>query len=352
LPLEESINYSKGFLAGRLSPGANLIHFQLERIVVLVLYPELKPYNRHQLRVSEVHELYLDEAGNPDGIPILFIHGGPGSACDFASRRYYDPAVYRIVTFDQRGCGRSTPHAELEENDTASLIADIEVIRQFLDIDKWVLFGGSWGSTLALLYAQQYSDRVLAMVLRGIFLCRRADLDWLYVEGASRVFPDHWKEFVEFIPVEERGNLMEAYYRRLTGQDELVRMAAARSWISWEIHCSRLRPNPDVQKNIAKQHNALAMSRIEAHYFINDGFIEENQILNNLSRISRIPVKIIHGRYDMVCPLDNATTLHENWPAAELYVVRDAGHSAQEPGITDALIRATDDLAKELRGEA
>jgi len=318
---------------------------------VLVLYPELKPYNRHQLRVSETHELYLDEAGNPDGIPILFVHGGPGSACDFASRRFYDPEVYRIITFDQRGCGRSTPHAELLENDTASLIGDIEAIREFLDIDKWVLFGGSWGSTLAMLYAQRHPDRVLAFVLRGIFLCRQTDLDWLYVAGASRIFPDHWKEFVEFIPEEERDNLIDSYYRRLTGKDELARMAAAKSWASWEIHCSRLRPNPDVQKSISKQHNALAMSRIETHYFVNKGFVEENQILNELPRISRIPAKIIHGRYDMVCPLDNALTLHENWPASELYIVRDAGHSALEPGITDALIRATEELAKELRGE-
>jgi proline iminopeptidase len=316
---------------------------------VLVLYPELKPYNRQQLRVSEIHELYLDEAGNPDGIPVLFIHGGPGSACDFASRRYYNPELYRIITFDQRGCGRSTPHAELQENDTESLISDIEAIRCFLGIDRWVLFGGSWGSTLALLYAQKYPDHVMAMVLRGIFLCRRADLDWLYVQGASRVFPDHWREFVEFIPENERHNLVEAYYRRLTGRDELARMAAAKSWVSWEIHCSRLRPGADVQKLVSKQHNALAMSRIESHFFVNNGFIDENQILHNLSKIEHIPAKIIHGRYDMVCPLDNAAVLHERWPASELYIIRDAGHSASEPGITDALVRATGELADELK---
>ena len=318
---------------------------------MLVLYPELKPYNRHQLRVSEIHELYLDEAGNPDGIPILFIHGGPGSACDYASRRYYDPEQYRIITFDQRGCGRSTPHAELSDNDTQSLISDMEAIREFLDIDKWVLFGGSWGSTLAMLYAQEYPDRVMAMVLRGVFLCRQTDLDWLYEEGASRVFPDHWKEFVEFIPENERENLVTAYYRKLTASDELARMAAARSWVGWETNCSKLRPSADAQKRFEKKHNALAMSRIECHFFINNGFIEENQILNNLSKIDHIPAKIIHGRYDMVCPLDNAVTLHDHWPASELYIVRDAGHSASEPGITDALIRATTDLAKELRDE-
>ncbi len=319
---------------------------------MLVLYPELKPYNRHQLRVSEIHELYLDEAGNPEGIPILFVHGGPGSACNFASRRYYDPEVYRIITYDQRGCGRSTPHAELRENDTQNLIGDMEAIRKFLGIESWVLFGGSWGSTLALLYAQDFPDRVLGLVLRGIFLCRRADLDWLYVKGASRVFPDRWKEFVGFIPEPERENLVEAYYRRLTGVDELARMAAAKSWASWEIHCSRLRPSADVQKLISKQHNALAMSRIESHYFMNNGFIEENQILNGLSRIEHIPVKIIHGRYDMVCPLDNATELHDRWGnASELFIIRDAGHSASEPGIIDALVRATGDLAEELKEE-
>ncbi|MCB1670396.1 MAG: prolyl aminopeptidase [Gammaproteobacteria bacterium] len=318
---------------------------------MLVLYPELKPYSRHQLRVSDLHELYVDEAGNPDGIPVLFVHGGPGSACNYASRRYYDPETYRIITFDQRGCGRSTPHAELRDNDTQSLIADMETIRRFLDVDSWVLFGGSWGSTLSLLYAQAYPDQVLGMVLRGIFLCRQADLDWLYVAGASRVFPDHWRGFVEFIPEAERQDLVEAYYRRLTGADELARMAAAKSWAGWEIHCSRLRPSADVHKLISKQHNALAMSRIESHYFINKGFIEENQILNNLSRIQHIPARIIHGRYDMVCPLDNATALHERWGNSELVIIRDAGHSATEPGIIDALVRATGELAEELKEE-
>ena len=315
---------------------------------MLVLYPELKPYNRHQLRVSDIHELYLDEAGNPDGIPLLFLHGGPGSACDYASRRFYNPELYRIITFDQRGCGRSTPHAELRENDTDSLVQDIEAIRKHLGIDRLVLFGGSWGSTLALLYAQAYPEHVRAMILRGIFLCRQADLDWLYVDGASRIFPDYWKEFVDFIPEDERDDLVTAYYRRLTSKDELARMAAARSWVSWETNCSRLRPGSDVQKRISKQHNALAMSRIECHFFVNRGFVKENQILNNLSKIEHIPAKIIHGRYDMVCPLDNAVVLHERWPAAELYIIREAGHSAAEPGITDALIRASGDLAREL----
>lgn len=316
---------------------------------MLVLYPELKPYQRHQLRVSELHELYLDEAGNPLGIPVLFLHGGPGSACDAASRRFYDPDVYRIITFDQRGCGRSAPHAELDGNDTDSLIADMEAIRRFLRVDKWVLFGGSWGSTLALLYAQRYPEQVLGMILRGIFLCRKTDLDWLYRSGASRVFPDHWKEFTGFIPGDERDDLIEAYFRRLNGHDEVARMAAAKAWVCWETHCSRLRPSPDVQQKISKQHNALAKARIQTHFFTRNGFLAENQILNNISKIIDIPAKVVHGRYDMVCPLDNATLLCEQWPAAELYIVRDAGHSATEPGIVDALIRATQDLARELR---
>ncbi|MFM1897463.1 MAG: proline iminopeptidase [Pseudomonadota bacterium] len=317
---------------------------------MLVLYPEIKPYQRHQLKVSDLHDLYVDEAGNPRGIPLLFVHGGPGAACDFSSRRFYDPDVYRIITFDQRGCGRSTPHAELTQNDTASLIADMETIRQKLAVDKWVLFGGSWGATLSLLYAQAHPERVLALILRGVFLCRSMDLDWLYRQGASRVFPDHWLDFSGHIPEAERGDLLNAYHQRLTGSDDLVRMAAAKCWVSWETHCSRLRPNPDALSKSTLQHNALAMSRIETHYFINKGFIGDNQILDNMSRIEHIPGKIVHGRYDMVCPLDNAMSLHAAWPAAELHIIRDAGHSASEPGIVDALIRATQDTAKLLEG--
>lgn len=316
---------------------------------MLVLYPELKPYRRHQLKVSPLHDIYVDEAGNPDGMPVLFVHGGPGAACDYSSRRFYDPAVYRIITFDQRGCGRSTPHADLEDNHTSALIADMELIRQTLGVDRWVLFGGSWGATLSLLYAQAHPERVMAMVLRGVFLCRRRDLDWLYREGASRVFPDHWSDFAGHIPREERDDLLQAYYRRLTGEDELARMAAARCWSAWESNCCRLRPNPDGLGRAARQHNALALARIETHYFVNDGFIQENQILDSMHTIQHIPARIIHGRYDMVCPLDNSTALHDSWPASELYIIREAGHSASEAGITDALIRATQDTAKLLQ---
>jgi proline iminopeptidase len=313
-----------------------------------VLYPEIKPYKRHQLQVSGQHELYVDEAGNPQGLPVLFVHGGPGAACDASSRRFYDPTMYRIVTFDQRGCGRSTPHCELENNTSADLIEDIEAIRKHLGVDKWVLFGGSWGSTLSLLYAQAYPARVEAMILRGIFLCRQCDLDWLYNDGANRIFPDYWAEFIRPIPEIERDDLISAYYRRLTGDDELARMSAAKSWSAWEGNCSRLRPSAEIMAKFTKPHNALALSRIETHYFMNKGFIEENQILNNMDRIKDIPGRIIHGRYDVICPLDNAIALANAWPAAELHIVRDAGHSASETGNINALIRATEDIAREL----
>lgn len=314
-----------------------------------VLFPELKPYKHHQLKVSDIHELYLDESGNPDGMPVLFVHGGPGGACDASSRRFYDPQEFRIITFDQRGCGRSTPHGSLEDNTTQHLIADMEMIREFLAIDKWILFGGSWGSTLSLLYAQAYPQHVSALILRGIFLCRQWDMDWLYKEGANRIFPDHWADFIKPIPESERSDMLAAYYARLTGDDELARMAAAKSWSAWEGNCSKLRPSPEALAKFTKPHNALALSRIETHFFVNNGFVEENQILKNVDVIRDIPGRIVHGRYDIVCPLENALTLHGLWTNSELHIVRDAGHSASEPGTVDALIRATQDIAKELQ---
>ena len=313
-----------------------------------VLFPELKPYARHELSVSSLHTLYVDEAGNPDGIPLLFVHGGPGGACDASSRRFYDPEHYRIVTFDQRGCGRSKPHGELEENTTELLIQDIETIRQHLGVDKWVLFGGSWGSTLSLLYAQAYPTRVQAMILRGIFLCRQRDLDWLYKEGASRVFPDAWNTFVSHIPADERGELVEAYSQRLLGSDELARLSAAKHWAAWEGSGSKLRPSQDALAKFTKPHTAIALARIESHYFLNKGFIKENQILRNMVPIQNIPAVIVHGRYDMVCPLDNATELHKHWPGSELQIIRDSGHSSSEAGTVDALVRAAKAFAERL----
>lgn len=319
---------------------------------MLVLFPEIKPFATHRLSVSAVHELYVEESGNPEGIPALFVHGGPGGGTDASSRRYFDPETYRIIVFDQRGAGRSTPHAELEDNNTDALVADIEAIRELLHIEKWVLFGGSWGSTLSLVYAQTYPERVLGLVLRGIFLCRDQDLQWFYQDGASRIFPDYWADYFNHIPEAEQSDLISAYHRRLTGNDEIARMAAAKIWSNWEGSCSTLRPNTHVVEKLNDPHTALAMARIEAHYFMHAAFLEKNQIINNAKRLQGIPGIIVHGRYDVVCPLDNAIALHRAWPEAELYIIRDAGHSASEPGITDALIRAAGQMSRLCAPEA
>lgn len=312
------------------------------------LYPDIRTYAEHRLTVDSIHNLYIEECGNPGGIPILFLHGGPGAGCSRFDRRFFDPERYRIILFDQRGAGRSTPHAELENNTVHDLISDIEAIRCYFKIDQWALFGGSWGSTLALLYAQTFPDKVIGMVLRGIFLCREQDLHWFYQAGADRIFPDYWQEFTAMIPEGEHGNLINAYYKRLTGSNELAKMAAAKAWATWEGRCATLRPNPDIVNDFADPHLALSLARIEAHYFINKAFIRPDQIIADGAKLAGIPGIIIHGRYDIVCPLDNATALHDVWPDSELHIVRDAGHSSHEPSIVDALVKATDDLAAEL----
>lgn len=312
------------------------------------LYPSIKPYQTINLPVDEQHTLYIEESGNHEGIPVLFIHGGPGAGCSKEDRRFFDPEKYRIVLFDQRGSGRSTPHAELENNTTQDLIDDIERIRQHLAINQWVLFGGSWGSTLSLLYAQQHSSRVLGMVLRGIFLCRQQDIDWFYQHGASLVFPDYWQEFVDLIPVSERDDMVSAYHKLLTGENELAKMNAAKHWSLWEGRCATLRPNPGVVDTFSNIHLALSLARIEAHYFVNKSFIAENQILDNMDTLAGIPATIVHGRYDMICPLDNAVSVNRVWPDAELHIIREAGHASRDPGIVDALVRATDEMALEL----
>jgi len=275
----------------------------------------------------------------------------PGAGCGNYDRRFFDPQKYRIILVNQRGAGRSTPHAELENNSTDERVGDIEKIRLHLNIDKWALFGGSWGSTLALLYAQANPEKVLGLILRGIFLCRPADLSWFYQDGASRIFPDYWQDYLQVIPEPERHNMMQAYYSRLTGDNELAKMGAAKAWSLWEGRCATLRPHQDVIDTFSKPHLALALARIEAHYFVNRAFLEENQILNNAHKLEGITGIIVHGRYDTVCPLDNAFELHKRWPGSELQIIRDAGHSAQEPSITDALVKATNDLAKMLNGE-
>jgi proline iminopeptidase len=315
------------------------------------LFPDIKPYGHRQLAVQPPHVLYVEECGTPEGIPVLFVHGGPGAGCSPKHRCFFDPMAYRIVLFDQRGCGRSTPHAELTDNNTEALIEDIEAIRKALGIEQWLLFGGSWGSTLSLLYAQRYPERVLGLILRGIFLCRRQDLLWFYQDGASHVFPDYWQSFVAPVAAPERGDMMRAYYKLLTGSNELARMGAAKAWSGWEAQCATLKPDNQLYEQFTDPRMALALARIEAHYFVNDAFLEPNQIIAGAHRLKGIPGVIVHGRYDMVCPFDNAFALHEAWPESDLQIIRDAGHSAMEPGITDALIRATNRFARELKLE-
>ncbi|MFW5824812.1 MAG: prolyl aminopeptidase [Marinobacter sp.] len=314
---------------------------------MLTLYPEIEPYARHRLAVEPPHELYLEECGNPDGIPVIVVHGGPGGGCEDWCRRFFDAERFRIILLDQRGAGRSRPLAELEGNNTQALVEDLERVRAFLGIDRWLLFGGSWGSTLSLVYAQTHPDRVLGLVLRGIFLCRPEDIHWFYQYGAGRVFPDYWRDYLAPIPESERDDMLAAYYRRLTSDNELEQIQAAKAWSVWEGRCATLHPNPRVVEHFAHPHTAIALARIECHYFMNQVFLEPGQILANAHRLADIPAVIVHGRYDMVCPLDNAFALSEAWPEAELRVIRDAGHSASEPPIIDALMRAVETVARQ-----
>jgi proline iminopeptidase len=309
------------------------------------LYPEIKPYRAFDLPVSELHTLYVEECGRADGLPAVFLHGGPGGGCEPYHRRFFDPARYRVVLFDQRGCGRSRPHAELRENDTWRLVADLEALREHLGIERWVVFGGSWGSTLALAYAQAHPERVLGLVLRGIFLCRERDIRWFYQDGASQLFPDLWERFLEPIDPGERDDLVGAYYRRLTGDDEVTRMAAAKAWSLWEAATASLRGNPSIVEHFSDPFVALSLARIECHYFVHGAFLEPDQLLENAGRLRDIPGYIVHGRYDVICPPEQAWLLHRAWPEAQLELVPDAGHAASEPGIVEALVRATDALA-------
>ena len=312
---------------------------------MLPLYPEIKPYKRHQLKVDDIHELYIDETGTSDGIPVLFVHSGPGSGCEFDSRCFFNPEKYRIVLFDQRGSGRSTPYGELHNNTTTDLVGDIEKVREFLDIYKWVVFGGGWGSTLSLVYAETHPERVLGLVLRGISLGRRQDIDWLYQNGASRFFPDHWEDYIAPIALEDRNDLLGAYYELINGPNELARMSAAKAWSAWEAHCSTLHPNQRLIKHLSSSHRSLARGRIGTHYLKNECFLENNQIIERAAVLTEIPGIIVHGRFDTVTPLENSYSLHEAWPSSQLFIIREAGHSATEPAIIDALIRATRDMA-------
>ncbi|MET1256528.1 prolyl aminopeptidase [Aliikangiella maris] len=315
------------------------------------LYPEIKPNQKYSLEVSHGHKLYVEESGSPDGLPLIYLHGGPGAGCDSIHRRFCDPEKYRIILFDQRGCGRSEPHADIEHNTTQLLIEDLEVIRNHLMIERWVVFGGSWGTTLGLAYAQAHPDRVAGLILRGVFLGRQEDINWLYRDGTRKVFPDYWQDFISVISPEERHQLIPAFYQRLTGQDELARMAAAKAWACWEGRAATLEPNPSVVEQFGAPHVALSMARISAHYFINNCFIEENQLLDNMHLLEGIPGIIVHGRYDMICPVENAWALQSAWRSCELQIIRDAGHSTSEAGIIDALVRATRDMHQEITND-
>lgn len=307
------------------------------------LYPEIEPYDVGQLKVSELHTLYYEQSGNPNGKPVVFLHGGPGGGTNSKCRRFFDPAVYRIVLFDQRGCGKSTPHAELTDNTTWHLVADIERLREHLGIACWQVFGGSWGSTLALTYAQTHPDKVSELVLRGIFMLRRWELEWFYQKGCDALYPDAWETYFAAIPEAERGDLMSAYHRRLISSDPQVRLKAARAWSVWEGATSFLYQDDAYISSSSEDEFALAFARIECHYFVHGGFFEhDDQLLRNVDRIRRIPAVIVQGRYDVVCPMRSAWDLHRAWPEADLRIVQDAGHSAFEPGITHELIEATD----------
>jgi proline iminopeptidase len=307
------------------------------------LYPELEPFDTGTLQVDARHRLHYEQCGNPSGKPVVLLHGGPGAGCGPKMRRFHDPRHYRIVLFDQRGAGRSTPHADLVDNTTAHLVADIEALRVHLGIERWQVFGGSWGSTLALAYAQAHPERVTELVLRGIFLLRRWELEWFYQQGTSRLFPDAWQHYLDGIPAAEHGDLISAYHRRLTHADPAVRLAAARRWSVWEAATSFLRQDPDFMAGHAEEAFALAFARIESHYFVHGGFFEcDGQLLRDAHRIRHIPGTIVHGRYDVVCPVQNAWDLKAAWPEAKLIIAPTAGHSAFEPEIASALVEATD----------
>ncbi|WP_205746267.1 prolyl aminopeptidase [Dyella amyloliquefaciens] len=307
------------------------------------LYPEIEPYDSGMLKVSDLHTLYYEQSGNPNGKPVVFLHGGPGGGTNPKCRRFFDPAVYRIVLFDQRGCGKSTPHAELKDNTTWHLVNDIERIRTHLGIDRWQVFGGSWGSTLALAYAQTHPEQVTELVLRGIFMLRRWELEWFYQKGCDALYPDAWEPYLKAIPEVERGDLMSAYYRRLTSSDPQVRVNAARAWSVWEGATSYLWQDTSHIESSGEDEFALAFARIECHYFVHGGFFEhDDQLLRNVERIRKIPAVIVQGRYDVVCPMRSAWDLHRAWPEADLRVVQDAGHSAFEPGNISELVQATD----------
>jgi proline iminopeptidase len=307
------------------------------------MYPEIKPYNSGFLKVSDLHTIYFEEAGNPNGKPVVFLHGGPGGGITDSMRRYFNPLKWRVILFDQRGCGKSTPFAELRENTTWDLVNDTEKIRHHLKIERWAVFGGSWGSTLALAYAITHPSACSELFLRGIFLLRKKEVDWFYQDGCSKIYPDAWEEYVKPIPENERHDFVQAFYKRLTSTDKNVRSEAANAWSVWEGSTSKLIPETSFTQRFGENDFADAFARIECHYFTNKGFFsEDNFLINNIDKIRHIPTVIVQGRYDVVCPADSAWALHRAFPEAELHLIADAGHSISEKGITSKLIEYTD----------
>jgi proline iminopeptidase len=306
-------------------------------------YPSIEPYQSGFLPLDGLHTMYYEQSGNPAGVPVVFLHGGPGAGASAAHRQFFDPTFYRIVIFDQRGAGRSTPLGELTDNTTPHLVADIETLRKHLGIDRWMVFGGSWGSTLALAYAEHHPERVMALILRGIFLCRRSETDW-FLYGLKHIFPEAWHKFAGYLPEHQRGDILKAYYALLSHPDPAVHTPAARTWSIYEGSCSTLLPNPATVANFGSDRVALGLARIEAHYFVNDIFLPENFLLNHVGRIRHIPTTIVQGRYDVVCPIVSADDLVRAFPEAEYHIVPDAGHSAFEPGIRARLIATMEAL--------
>ncbi|MBA3633557.1 MAG: prolyl aminopeptidase [Acidobacteria bacterium] len=307
------------------------------------LYPEIEPFDEGMLKVSDIHTIHYERCGNAGGIPVIFLHGGPGGGLIPMYRQFFDPAAYHIILFDQRGSGKSTPHAELRENTTWDLINDIETLREKFGIEKWYVFGGSWGSTLSLAYAETHPEKVLGLILRGIFLTRKRELQWFYQSGASEIFPDFWESYRDEIPEAERGDFMTAYYKRLTSDDKEIRLSAAQAWSVWEGSTSKLFPDKNLMEHFGEPNEALALARIECHYFMNNSFFPtENYLIENVDKIRHIPTVIVQGRYDVVCPSVSAWELHKAFPEADLQIIPDAGHSISEKGITAALVDAMD----------
>jgi proline iminopeptidase len=309
------------------------------------LYPSLTPYATGMLDTGGIHRIYWETSGNPAGLPVLFIHGGPGSGTSPNQRRFFDPARYRIILFDQRGCGRSTPHGELADNSTPHLVADIEALRIHLGVENWLVFGGSWGSTLALAYAEGHPLRCAGLVLRGIFLCRKSEIDW-FLYGIRAFFPEAQRQLAELIPASERHDLLAAYHRRLIDPDPATHLPAAHAWATFEAACSTLLPNPELVAAFGSEKTALSLARIETHYFVNAIFLPDNSLLANVDRVRGIPATIVQGRYDAVCPIVSADELARAWPEARYVIVPDAGHSAFEPGIASELVAACDRFAE------